>query len=73
MDDIAPIYLALFNNIFSTANIPLSWKTFALIPVPKSGPSNIPGSYRGISITNTTNNIFSGIIIKKRLYVRLKK
>ena len=67
MDEIAPMLLALFNNVFSTANSPSSWKTSAIIPIHKSGPSNIPGNYRGISITNTMYKIFSGII-NKRLY-----
>jgi len=57
----------LFNIIFSTAYIPSSWKTSAIIPIHKSGPSNIPGNYRGISITNTMYKIFSGTI-NKRLY-----
>ncbi|XP_060562301.1 uncharacterized protein LOC132721934 [Ruditapes philippinarum] len=67
MDDIAPIFLALFNHIFLTGNIPLSWRSSAITPVYKSGPSNIPGNYRGISITNTMYKIFSGVI-NKRLY-----
>jgi hypothetical protein len=45
---IAPIFLALFDHIFSTGNIPLSWRSSAITPVHKYGPSNIPGNYRGI-------------------------
>jgi hypothetical protein len=68
LDAIAPIFLALFNHIFSTGNIPLPLRSSATTPVYKSGPSNIPGNnYRGISITNTMFKIFSGII-NKRLY-----
>ena len=67
LDDIAPVFLALFNNIFSTGNIPSSWRLSAITPIHKSEPSNIPGNHRGISTTNTMYKIFSAII-DKRLY-----
>jgi len=69
LDDIAPVFLALFNNMFSTGNIPSSWRLSVITSIHKSEPSNIPGNHRGISTTNTTcmYKIFSAII-DKRLY-----
>ena len=51
---------------FQPCNIPSSWKLSAITPIHKSGPSNVPGNYRGISITYMCK-IFPGII-NKRLY-----
>ena len=66
-NEIAPILLNLFNNVFTSGIIPSSWKSSVIVPIYKSGPSTNPGNYRGISITNTMYKIFSGII-NKRLY-----
>lgn len=38
-----------------------------ITPIHLSGPSNNPGNYRGISITNTSYKVFTGVI-NKRLY-----
>ena len=65
--DISPIMLLLFNKILDTGNFPESWGQSIITPIHKSGPSNNPGNYRGISITNILYKIFSGII-NKRLY-----
>jgi len=61
-DDISPILILLFNQILETGSIPLSWGSSVITPIHKSGPTNIPGNYRGISISTTLYKIFSGII-----------
>lgn len=67
LDNIAPYLLDMFNRIFETGDIPKSWGQSIICHIHKSGPTHVPGNYRGISLTNTMYKIFSGII-NKRLY-----
>jgi len=67
VDYISPIQLVLFNKILDTGCFPKSWGHSVITPIHKSGPTNSPGNYRGISITNILYKIFSGAI-NKRLY-----
>jgi len=52
VEDILPILLVLFNKILDTGCFQKSWGHRDITPIHKSGPTNIPGNYRGISITN---------------------
>ncbi|GFO05140.1 Pol-like protein [Plakobranchus ocellatus] len=47
------ILLKLFNNIWTTGDIPPSWKEASVVPIPKPGkdPSD-PSNYRPIALTN---------------------
>ena len=66
--EIAPILCTLFNNIYSTGNLPDMWRDSIVIPVYKSGLRDEPANYRGISLINVMYKIFSNI-----LYDRLRK
>ena len=66
--EIAPILCTLFNNIFSTGNLPEMWRDSIIVPVYKSGPKDDPSNYRGISLTNVMYKIISNII-HHRLYI----
>ena len=53
LDDSLLLLLYIFNHIWLTQDIPTSWKTVIIIPVPR--PGNVlsdPGSYRPIALTS---------------------
>ena len=56
--EIAPILCTLFNNIFSTGNLPEMWRDSIIVPVYKSGPKDDPSNYRGISLINVMYKTF---------------
>ena len=67
LHDIAPVLLILFNKILSTGQFPNAWGHSIITPIYKSGSTDNPSNYRGISITNTLYKVFSDVI-NKRLY-----
>ena len=60
---VAPIFLALFNHLFSTGNIPSSWRLSAITPIHKSGPSNIPGKLQRQGVPKFQLRFFAMVVL----------
>ena len=56
----------LFNNVLNTREYPSSWSTGIICPIHKSGPTNDPTNYRGITLLNCMGRIFNAVL-KNRL------
>ena len=58
---ICPILTKLFNKIMDQGEFPESWGKSILCPILKKGNVNDPNNYRGISLIDVLNKIFTGI------------
>ena len=59
---------ALFNRCFSTGLVPSTWKRAIIKPIPKNSTSDprVPLNYRGISLLNSSNKLFT-MVLNNRL------
>ena len=64
---ICPILTKLFNKIMDQGEFPESWGKSILCPILKKGNVNDPNNYRGISLIDVHNKIFTGIL-NDRIY-----
>lgn len=55
----------LFNRILETQLLPSSWSDINLFMIHKKGATSDPGNYRGISLINCIQKIFSSIMIRR--------
>ena len=67
MNDISEILLVLFNEIFNTGRYPKNWASSILVPIHKSGSTNDPNNFRGISLIDILNKVLTRIMYD-RLY-----
>ena len=67
-----PLFLLIFNKIFTHANYPLIWTQNFLKPIFKKGECWDPNNYRGIAIGSAMGKIFS-LILLDRLDRRIQK
>ncbi|XP_055907465.1 uncharacterized protein LOC129942508 [Eupeodes corollae] len=54
-----------FNFIWSTGEVPDSFKKSVILPILKKGDPRNPSNYRGISFLNTVMKIFTGILLQR--------
>ena len=64
---ICPILTKLFNKIMDQGEFPESWGKSILCPILKKGKVIDPNNYRGISLIDVLNKIFTGIL-NDRIY-----
>ena len=64
---ICPILTKLFNKIMDSGEFPEAWGESILCPIFKKGNVNDPNNYRGISLIDVLNKIFTGIL-NDRIY-----
>ena len=58
-----PVYVKLFNIVYSSGSIPDSWKTGIIKPIyKKKGPKDDPDSYRPISILSCMAKLFTAVL-----------
>ena len=57
-----PIYLKIFNLIFSTGLFPDTWSQGLIIPIHKTGDKMNPDNYRGITLLSCFGKRFTSII-----------
>ena len=58
----------LFNKIFEGKGFPEEWKWGVLQPIYKNkGDRSDPSNYRGITLLETINKIYTGILAKRRI------
>ena len=62
MNDISEILLFQFNEIFNTGRYPKNWASSILVPIHKSGSTNDPNDFRGISLIDILNKVLTGIM-----------
>ena len=55
---------ALFNRCISTGLVPSTWKRAIIKPIPKNSTSDprVPLNYRGISLLNSSNKLFTTVL-----------
>ena len=61
-DILMPIYLKIFNLIFSTGLFPETWSQGLIIPIHKKGDKMNPDNYRGITLLSCFGKLFTSII-----------
>ena len=61
-DILMPIYLKIFNLIFSTGLFPDTWSQGLIIPIHKKGDKMNPDNYRGITLLSCFGKRFTSII-----------
>lgn len=64
-EKMAPILLNCFNSILATGQVPTSWKSSYLIPIPKKGSMIDIANYRGISMQAAIPKIFDRLLTEK--------
>ena len=57
--------LLLFNTILDATIYPSIWRLDILSPLHKSGDKNIPGNFRGISVSSCLGKLFNKIIFSR--------
>ena len=57
-----PVYLKIFNLIFSTGLFPDTWSQSLIIPIHKKGDKMNPDNYRGITLLSCFGKLFTSII-----------
>ena len=62
LTDISPVLVVLSNNIFDSGNFPNQWGGSIICPIHKKGPLDDPNNFRGISLINILNKIFTNIL-----------
>ena len=62
VDTIAPIFTELFNDCFTTSNIPIEWKSAVVTPLFKKGDPTEINNYRGISVLPPISKVFEKLI-----------
>ncbi|CAH1257030.1 Hypp1771 [Branchiostoma lanceolatum] len=62
LDDIV---LGFINKAFSTGEIPESWRTLIIVPVPKSGDLTKPDNYRGISLISLVLKLYNRMLLNR--------
>eukprot|EP00745_Piridium_sociabile_P014170 TRINITY_DN20886_c0_g1_i8.p1 TRINITY_DN20886_c0_g1~~TRINITY_DN20886_c0_g1_i8.p1 ORF type:complete len:261 (+),score=20.11 TRINITY_DN20886_c0_g1_i8:185-967(+) len=55
-------FVKLFNALFDKGVFPEKWTEYVVVPLFKKGDPNNPGNYRGISLCDASNNMYSTII-----------
>ena len=61
-DILMPIYLKVFNLIFSTGLFPDTWSQGLIIPIHKKGDKMNPGNYRSITLLGRFSKLFTSIV-----------
>jgi len=55
----------VFNDIFTTATVPMSFKESVIFPLYKSGNKEEVKNYRGISLNNVNSKIFESLLLER--------
>ena len=61
-DILIPIYLKIFNLIFSTGLFPDTWSQGLIIRIHKKGDKMNPDNYRGITLLSCFGKLFTSIV-----------
>ena len=64
-DVILPFLTELFNTIYDTGYFPVDWSASIVVPLHKSGPTDNPHNYRGISLINSLCKVFINILTNR--------
>ncbi|MEW8546755.1 MAG: reverse transcriptase family protein, partial [Candidatus Thiodiazotropha sp.] len=60
--DICPVLVVLFNKIFDLGDFPEQWGGSIICPIHKKGPVDDPNNFRGISLIDVLNKVFTSIL-----------
>lgn len=67
-EDVVDFLFKLFNKIFDCGVYPSEWSEAIVVPIFKSGDTNSPDNYRGISLINIVCKCYTSIL-NRRLYL----
>ena len=67
INDTAPIFAKLFNQIESSASFPSSWKCSFLVPLHKKGNRSDPENYRGLAVGNNISKLYTKCLNSKMM------
>ena len=57
-----PVLKKIFNLILNSGHFPSEWKKGIIVPIYKSGPTDDPNNYRGITLTSALGKVFTSIL-----------
>ena len=60
--EICPVLVVLFNKIFDLGEFPEQWAKSIICPIHKKGPLDDPNNFRGISLIDVLNKVFTNIL-----------
>ena len=60
--EICPVLGVLYNKIFDLSDFPVHWAGSIICPIHKKGPLDIPNNFRGISVIDVLNKVFTSIL-----------
>ena len=60
--EICPVLVLLYNKIFDIGDFPVQWAGSIICPVHKKGPLDDPNNFRGISLIDVLNKVFTSIL-----------
>ena len=61
---ILPFLVVLFNNILNSNNYPQNWCNGVITPIHKTGETNNPDNFRGITINSCLSKLFNLLITR---------
>ena len=61
-NDIAGILTLIFNQSFSSGQVPEDWRPANVFPLYKKGARNLPENYRPVSLTSVCSKILEHIV-----------
>lgn len=65
IDVTAPLITKIFNSILKTGQVPTSWKTSFIVPIPKKGRHADIENYRGIALQSVIPKAFDKLLTDK--------
>ena len=60
--EICPVLVELYNKIFDLGVFPVQWAGSIICPIHKKGPLDDPNNFRGISLIDVLNKVFTSIL-----------
>ena len=57
--EICPVLVVLYNKIFDLGDFPVKWAGSIICPIHKRGPLDDPNNFRGISLIDVLNKVFT--------------
>ncbi len=63
-DQLADLFTSIFNESLATSVVPISFKKYVIIPVPKNSKPSCLNDYRPVTLTSTVMKVFERLLNK---------